>query len=322
MNTTRRQLLALPLLGTARVWAQAPARIAWVWPGSAENSVVFLAAFRQGMRENGLTEGKHFVIEQRFGEGRYERFPALVDELLKHDPAVIMVVTIASVQAAQKATRTVPIVFVSTNDPVGSGLVDSLARPGGNTTGLSNQNEDLVPKYLELLRETLPQASRVAVLSNPGNRSNPKMSARVRDLAAGFGITTRVFEATSPEALDAALSAMTGYRPDAMLIVPDALFSDQRDRVGAFALNNRIPTFSQQSEMVASGSLMSYGTQRRELYRRAATYVKKIIAGTKPADLPVEQPTKFELVINLRTAKALGLTIPKALLLRADEVIE
>ena len=322
MNTTRRQLLALPLLGTARVWAQSPARIAWVWPGSAENSVVFLAAFRQGMRENGLTEGKHFVIEQRFGDGRYERFPALVDELLKHDPAVIMVVTIASVQAAQKAIRTVPIVFVATNDPVGSGLVDSLARPGGNTTGLSNQNEDVIPKYLELLRETLPQASRIAVLSNPGNRSNPKMSARLRDLAAGFGITTRAFEATSLEALDAALSAMAQYRPDAMLIVPDSLFGDLGDHIGAFALKNRIPTFAPSSEMVASGSLMSYGTQRRELYRRAATYVKKILAGTKPADLPVEQPTKFELVINMKTARALGLTIPQSLLLRADEVIQ
>ena len=311
-------LLALALPS----WAQVPARIAWIWPGSAENSVDFLSAFKQGMRENGLSEGRHFVVEQRFGEGRYERFPTLVDELLKHDPAVIMVVTIASVQAAQKATRTVPIVFVSTNDPVGSGLVDSLARPGGNTTGLSNQNEDLVPKYLELLRETLPRALRIAVLSNPGNRSNPKMSERVRDLAAGFGIATRVFEATSPEALDAALSTMAEYRPDAMLIVPDSLFSDQRDRVGAFALKNRIPTFTQQSEMVVSGSLMSYGTQRRELYRRAADYVRKILAGAKPADLPVEQPTKFEMVVNLKTAKALGIKIPGSILLRADRAIE
>ena len=314
-------LIALCGIGQAQTRGSTPALIAWVWPGSAENSVAFLSAFRQGMRENGLSEGKHFVIEQRFGEGRYERFPALVDELLKHDPAVIMVVTIASVQAAQKATRTVPIVFVSTNDPVGSGLVDSLARPGGNTTGVSNQNEDVIPKYLELVRETLPRASRIAVLSNPGNRSNPKMSARVRDLAAGFGIAARVFEATSPEGLDAALSAMAEYRPDAMLTVPDSLFNDQRDRVGAFTLKNRIPTFTQQSEMVVSGSLMSYGTQRRELYRRAATYVKKILAGAKPADLPVEQPTEFELVINLKTAKALGLTIPQSLLLRADEVI-
>ena len=311
-------LLALALPS----WAQVPARIAWIWPGSAENSVDFLSAFKQGMRENGLSEGRHFVVEQRFGEGRYERFPMLVDELLKHDPAVIMVVTIASVQAAQKATRTVPIVFVSTNDPVGSGLVDSLARPGGNTTGLSNQNEDLVPKYLELLRETLPRALRIAVLSNPGNRSNPKMSERVRDLAAGFGIATRVFEATSPEGLDAALSTMAEYRPDAMLMIPDSLFFDQRDRVGAFALKNRIPTFTQQSEMVVSGSLMSYGTQRRELYRRAADYVRKILAGAKPADLPVEQPTKFEMVVNLKTAKALGIKIPGSILLRADRAIE
>ena len=321
MRSSLRLLIALLLALSLPSSAQAPARIAWIWPGSAENSVDFLSAFKQGMRENGLSEGRDFLVEQRFGEGRYERFPTLVDELLKNDPAVIVAVTIASVQAAQKATRTVPIVFVSTNDPVGSGLVDSLARPGGNTTGLSNQNEDLVPKYLELLRETLPRALRIAVLSNPGNRSNPKMSEQVRDLAAGFGIATRVFEVTSPERIDATLTTMAEYRPDAMLIVPDSLFFDQRDRVGVFALRNRIPTFTQQAEMVVSGSLMSYGTPRRELYRRAATYVRKILAGVKPADLPVEQPTRFELMINLQTAKAIGLTIPPSVLLRADEVI-
>ncbi len=325
MNARARWLAALICTLFGMVQAQTPTPspplIAWIWPGNAENAIDYLAAFKQGMGENGLSEGKHFVLEHRFGEGRYERFPALVDESLKRHPAVIMVVTIASVQAAQKATRTVPIVFVSTNDPVGSGLVDSLARPGGNTTGLSNQNEDLVPKYLQLLRETLPRALRIAVLSNPGNRSNPKMAERLRDLAAGFGITTRVFEASSPEGLDSALSNMAEYRPDAMLIVPDSLFFDQRDRIGAFALRNRIPTFAQSSEMVATGSLMSYGTKRRDLYRHAATYVRKILNGAKPADLPVEQPTTFELVINLKTAKALGVTIAPSVLLRAEAVI-
>jgi putative ABC transport system substrate-binding protein len=311
-------LLAVALPG----WTQAPARIAWLWPGSAENSVAFLAAFKRGMHENGLQEGRDFVVEQRFGEGKYERFPALVDELLKHDPAVILAVTIASVQAAQKATRAVPIVFVSTNDPVGSGLITSLAKPGGNTTGLSNQNEDLVPKYLELLRETLPRASRIAVFSNPDNPSNAKMFERVREAAAGFGITSRKFEAASPEAFDAAFGKIAEYRPDALLLVPDSLFFDQRKRIAAYALKARLPTFSQQSEMVDAGTLMSYGAQRRELYRRAATYVKKILAGAKPAELPVEQPMKFELSINLGTARALGLTIPQAVLLRADEVIE
>ena len=322
MNALRIMLAAAMLALALPAWSQVPARIAWIWPGSVENSVAYLAAFKQGMRENGLSEGRDFVIDQRFAEGKYERFPALVDDVLKHDPAVILVVTIASVQAAQKATHAVPIVFVSTNDPVGSGLIASLAKPGGNTTGLSNQNEDLVPKYLELLRETLPRAARIAVFSNPDNPSNDKMFERVRLSASGFGITARKFEAASPEALDAAFAKIAEYRPDALLVIPDSVFFDQRKRIAAYALQARLPTFSHQSEMVAAGNLMSYGTQRRELYRRAATYVRKILAGAKPAELPVEQPMKFELSINLSTARALGLTIPQAVLLRVDEVIE
>ena len=322
MRTARRTLCAWLLALALPAWAQAPPRIAWIWPGSAANSVDYLSAFNEGMRENGLVEGTHFMIEHRYGEGHYERFPALIDELLKHDPAVIMVVTIASVRAAQQATKTVPIVFVSTTDPLGSGLVTSLARPGGNTTGLSNQNEDLVTKYVELLHEALPRALRVAVLSNPANLSNPKMFKRVRDSAAGIGIAAREFEAVSPEALDTAFNAIAQHRPDVLLVLPDSVLGDRgRDRIAAFALKNRIPLVATSREAVAAGGLMSYGTKRRELYRRAATYVKKILAGAKPGDLPVEQPTKFELAINLRTAKALGLTIPQSILLRADEVI-
>ena len=324
MNLIRALAAALLLLLLALPsWPQAPARIALIWPGRADEAALYLSEFRRGMHENGLTEGKEFVLDQRFAEGRYERFPALVDEMLKRDPAIIMVVTIASVQAAQRATRTVPIVFVSTNDPVGSGLVDSLARPGGNSTGLSNQNEDLVPKYLQQLRETLPRASRIAVLSNPGNASNPKMAERVRELSAGLGIAARVFEASSLEAVDAALGAITQHRPDGLLVLPDAMLSARRDRISEIALRNRFPVFvASAAEIVATGMLMSYGTRRSELYFRAANYVKKILGGARPGELPVEQPTRFELIINMRTARALGLTIPQALLLRADEVIE
>ena len=305
------------------VHGQSPPLVAWVWPGSAANAELYLAAFREGMHENGLVEGRHFVIEERHAEGNYERFPALIDELLKRDPAVVMVVTIASVRAAQQATTTVPIVFVSTNDPVGSRLITSLAHPGGNTTGLSNQNEDLVTKWVELLHEALPQALRVAVLSNPANSSNPRMFKRVRDAAAAFGIATREFEAVSPEALDTAFSAIAQHRPDALLVLPDSVLGDRgRDRIAAFAIKNRIPLVGNSREGASAGALMSYGTQRRELYRRSAAYVKKILAGVKPGDLPVEQPTHFELVINLRTARALGLAIPPSVLLRADEVIE
>ena len=300
----------------------APPLIAWVWPGSVAGADDYLAAFKEGMLSNGLIEGTNYTVEQRHAGGDYTRFPGFMDDLLQRKPAIIMVVTIASVTAAQRATKTVPIVFVSTNDPLGSGLVASLARPGGNTTGLSNQNEDLLPKYIELLRQTLPRATRIALLSNPGNSSNPKMAQRLRDAAASFGINSRTFEASTPAALEDTFSAVATYHPDALLIVPDSLFGDTvAERIAAFALKLKLPTFTQSSVMVRAGNLMSYGTYRRELYRRSADYVRKILAGAKPADLPVEQPTRFELVINAGTARALGLIIPPAVLLRADEVI-
>jgi putative tryptophan/tyrosine transport system substrate-binding protein len=316
-------VLSAPLAAQAQqAGAQTPARIAFIGPGRAATHAVNISAFRDGMRENGLREGEHYVLDEKYAEGNYDRFPALTDEVLKRNPAIILVNTIASVRAAQQATKTVPIVFVSTNDPVGSGLVASLARPGGNTTGLSTQNEDAVSKYVELLRELLPRATHVAVLINSGNPSGTRMFERVRTSASGFGVTARAFEVTSPESFDAVFRSIAQYRPDALLIIADAVFFDQRDHISTFALKNRIPTIASASELVASGSLISYGTSRPDLYRRAAVYVKKILAGAKPGDLPVEQPTKFELVINLKTAKALKLTIPQSLLLRADQVIE
>ena len=309
-------LLALP------AWAQAPARIAFIFSASATWSATRLASFKQGMRENGLLEGKHYMIDDRYAEGNYERFPAIADELLKRNPAVILVNTIASVRAAQQATKAIPIVFVSTNDPVGSGLVASLRQPGGNTTGLSNQAEDAMAKYVELLHEALPRATRIAVLINPANPSNPKLFEQVRAAAGGLGIAARAFEAVSPAALDAAFGAIAKDRPDALVVVSDSVFFGQHERISAFALKNRIPAFGPGSEFVTAGSLIAYSASRLEMYRRAATYVKKILAGAKPGDLPVEQPTKFDLVINLKTAKALGLTIPPSLLGRADEVVQ
>ena len=322
MKASRGALTALLLALVAPSWAQAPVRIGWIGPGSAEGHAIHMSAFRQGMRENGLEEGKHYVLDERYAQGKYERFPALTEELLARHPAILLVNTIASVRVAQQATRTVPIVFISTTDPVGSGLVASLSRPGGNTTGLSNQNEDTLNKFVELLREVLPQATRVAVLSNPGNPSHAKMFERVRVSAGAFGVTARAFEATSPEGIDAALGTIAGHRPDALFVLADTMLVDGRDRISAFALKQRIPAIVPTSEFLAAGSLISFGTNRPAVYRRAATYVRKILDGAKPADLPVEQPTKFELVINLKTAKALGLTIPQSLLLRADEVIE
>ena len=314
-------ILALALLA-APSWAQAPARIAWMWPGTPEGMATSRAAFLTGMRENGMEERKEYVLDERYAEGKYDRFPALADELVKRYPTILMVNTIASVRAAQQATNTVPIIFVHTNDPVGSGLVKNLAHPGGNTTGLSTQNEDVINKHIELLHEVLPRASRIAVLSNPDNPSGPKMVDRVRVLAKPLGITVQVFEVTSPKGLAAVLSAIAQYRPHALLVLSDAMFYDQRVTLSTFATKQKIPTISSQAELVTSGCLISYGTSRREVFRRSAIYVKEILAGVKPADLPVEQPTKFELLINLKAAKALGLTIPPSLLMRADEVIQ
>ena len=325
MNRRRKLLVALGASALVpSSWAQttAPARIAWIGPGSASAFAMRVSAFKDGMRENGLLEGQHYILDERYAEGNYDRFPALTDELIKRSPAIIMVNTIASVRAAQQATKTIPILFVSTNDPVGSGLIASLARPGGNTTGLSTQFEDVVTKNLEILREAVPHASRIAILVNPGNPSSPKLFEMVRASVGGFGIDTRAFEAANPQGLDAAFNAIRQYQPDALLVVAEAMFFSERDRIAASVLKQRIPAMCPQSEFAVSGCLMSYGTNSNELYRRAATYAKKILAGAKPADLPVEQPTTFELFVNRKTANALGIKIPNSILLRADKVIE
>ena len=311
-------LLALALASAA----QTPVRIARIGPTNAALQASCRSALMQGLREHGLLEGTHYVLDERYAEGDYTRFPALTDELLARNPALIMVFTIAAAQAAQRATNTVPIVFVGVNDPLGSGLVTNLARPEGNTTGISNQAEDTMAKHLQLLREVLPRAKRVAVLFNPANASNPKLLARVRATAPGLGMAPQAFEAATPAALDATLGAILQHRPDALLVLRDGMFAGQRDRLAAFALDQRIPMFVGQSAMVEAGALMTYDASLNDQCHRSATYVTKILVGAKPADLPVEQPTKFELVINLKTAKALGIAIPQPLLLRADEVIQ
>ncbi|MBI5848766.1 MAG: ABC transporter substrate-binding protein [Nitrospirae bacterium] len=322
MKTIRKILIAMLLAIAVPCWAQPPPRIAWVWPGTPEGTAVVLAAFKAGMRENGMIEGRHYILDERYADGKYELFPALTEELLKRNPAILMVNTIASVRAAQQATRTVPIIFVNTNDPVGSGLVVSLSHPGGNTTGLSTQNEDASNKYIELLRELLPGVSRIAVLSNPDNLSCPKIFERFRVVAASFGITARAFDVTTPAGLDAVFKEIAQYRPHALLVLPDAMFYDQRVLISKFSTSQRIPAIAAQSGFVASGCLISFGPNRPDVFRRSAIYVKKILGGAKPADLPVEQPTKFEIVVNSKTAKALGITIPQSVLLRAAEVIQ
>ena len=314
--------IALALASAVASAQPSPARIAWIGPSDAAGQAPYIASFKEGMRDNGMVEGSSYVLDAPYADGHYDRFPAMIDAALKRNPALIMVVTIASVRAAQRATDSVPIVFVSTNDPVGSGLIASLARPGGNTTGISNQAEDLIVKYVELLQAALPRARSLAVLLNPDNPSNRRMFELVRITAAASGMSAAAYEAASPEAIDPALAAIARQQPDALILNSDAMLFQQRHRIAAFALKQRIPVIGTSPETADSGYLLAYGADRPDMYRRAATYARKILAGTKPADLPVEQPTRFKLIVNLKTAKVLGLTIPQSLLLRADEVIQ
>ena len=334
INQSRRLLVALgagTIIGelTSGIAAHAqgnapPARIGYLWPASVAENATRLAAFKQGMGENGLTEGIHYVLDVVSADGDYERLPALAKELVQRAPAVIVAVATPAAHAAQQATRTVPIVMISVGDPVGTGLVASLARPGGNITGLSSQSQDTAAKSVEFVREALPRAKRIALLINPGSPTHPKQSELVRTAALRFGIETRTFEAASPAALDAAFVTIAGQRPDALVVLRDAmsLAAPQPQRISAFALKNRIAVFGSSAEFAEAGSLLSYGPSFPDVFRRSATYVKKILTGAKPADLPVEQPIKFEMVINLKTAKALDIRIPQSLLVQAERVIE
>ena len=278
-----------------------------------------LEAFRQGLRELGYVEGQNIAIEQRYADGVLGRLPALAAELIRLPVDVLVVDGSPTVTAAQAATMAIPIVFTLVSDPVTSGFVASLARPGGNITGLSNNSNELSPKRLQLLKEAVPAASRIAVLHNPDNRGVSSLSALQ---AAVSPLTVQVVEARSPNEWVSAFAAMDKGRADAITVLADATFVSQRPRLVALTLEHRLPAIFAEREFAEAGGLMAYGPSTQGSFRRAAAYVDKILKGAKPADLPVELPTKFELVINLKTAKALGLTIPQSLLLRADEVIE
>jgi putative ABC transport system substrate-binding protein len=283
-------------------------------------------AFRQGLRDLGYVEGRNVVIEYRDAEGKPERLPALAAELvaLKVDVIVTGGGTPTAL-AAKQATKTIPIVFASAPDPVTDGLVTSLARPGGNVTGSSNLNPELVGKCLEQLKQAVPGVSRVAVLWQPGavSERTEKDMLKAADVGArALGVRLQFVEARVPGDIDRAFSKMTGERADALTVLPSAMLFTERRRVVDLAAKNRLPAVYAQREFVDAGGLMSYGPNLADLFRHAATYVDKILKGAKPGDLPVEQPTKFELVINLKTAKAIGLTIPQSLLGRADEVMQ
>jgi putative ABC transport system substrate-binding protein len=282
-------------------------------------------SFRQGLREHGYVEGRNVVIEYRDAERKFERFPALVAELVALKVDVIVAPSVVASQAAKQATKTIPIVFAGVADPVADGLVASLARPGGNVTGLSNLAPELVAKRLELLMEAVPGVSRVAVLWQPGSgmEGTDKKTLKDAEVAArALGLRLQVVEARGPAELQRAYADMTRERANALVVLGTPMFFTERERIAGLAIGNRLPAMFTTRQFVEVGGLMAYGPSLDDLLRRTASYVDRLLKGAKPADLPVEQPTKFELVINLKTAKVLGITIPQSLLPRADEVIQ
>jgi putative tryptophan/tyrosine transport system substrate-binding protein len=319
-------LLAAPLAVEAQPAGKVP-RIGYLEAASVELPIAqaMLDAFRQGLRERGYVEGQTFVIEYRAAAGRVERFPDLAAELARLKVNVIVASSTPAALAAKQATTTIPIVSAVMADPVGDGLVASLARPGGNITGLTFLAPALVAKRLQLLKEAVPGVSHVAALSHPGVYGEHTMRDMLKEAevaAQTLGVRLQVLEARSPNDFDTAFSAMVTNSASALIVFPSPMFYGAHRRLVDLAAKHRLPAIYAFQEAVAAGGLMSYGTSIPDLSRRAAYLVDKILRGAKPSDLPVEQATKFDLVINLKTAKTLGLTIPPSLLGRADEVIE
>jgi putative ABC transport system substrate-binding protein len=316
-------LLAAPLTAEGQEAAKI-ARIGWLTGNLAANPHT-REAFLHGLRDLGYVEGRNVVIENRDAEGKVERLPALAAELVALKVDVIVAPGTHAALAAKHATRTVSIVFPVAIDPVQSGLVPSLARPGGNVTGLSFVGPELVGKCLEQLKQAAPGVSRVAVLWQPGGiseRTEKDMLKEAGVATRALGVRLQLVEARGPADIDRAFSDMTRGRADALAVLGSVMFLNERRRLVDQAAKNRLPVVYAQREFVDAGGLMAYGPNVADLFRRAATYVDKILKGAKPGDLPVEQPTKFDLVVNLKTAKALSLTVPPSLLQRADEVIE
>jgi len=315
-------VLGVPLAGEAQQPGKVP-RVGFLGPRSRSDGTPYLDAFLQGLRELGWVEGQNIAIEYRFAEGRLDRLAALAAELVRLKVDVILAASTPPAVAAKSATSTIPIVMATSADPVELGLVASLARPGGNVTGLSfSVALDVVGKELELLKETVPKVRRVAVLWNPANPGNTLAMKTLRNTARSLSVQLQLLEARSPNEFEAAFAAMAREGAGALLVVPDSIFGLHRARLQDLAAKSRLPAMYGLREHTEAGGLMSYAVDLRDSFRRSATYVDKILKGAKPADLPVEQPTKFKLVINLKTAKALGLTIPQSVLLRADEVLQ
>jgi len=315
-------LLAAPFAAEAQQ-AGKVYRVGHLSAGSRESYEPLLPAFLRRLRELGWVEGQNLIFEWRWADGKNERLPALAAELLQRKVDLIVAPTEPAALAAKNATSSVPIVMIFVGDPVGSKLVASLARPAGNVTGTTfTPTLEILGKRLALLKEAVPQASRVAILSNPANPSHARELREVEAAARPLRLQLHRLDARGPEEFDSVFAAMVRERADGLLIFVDSLFGIHRTRLAELAAQHRLPTMHGVREFVVAGGLMSYGLNLVEYVEGAAFYVDKILKGAKPADLPIGQPTKFELVINLKTAKALGLTIPQSLLGRADEIIQ
>jgi len=314
-------VLAVPVITEAQQPKKVP-RIGFLTTLSPSTISDRIEAFRQGLRELGYVERKNIVIEWRYAEGKLDRLPALVSELVGLKVDVIVSGGSTATRPAKEATNTIPIVMAQDTDPVGSGFVASLARPGGNITGLATLAPELSGKQLELMKEIVPRLSRVAVLGS-STRSGNAQSVKETELAAGaFGVKLQYLDLRSPKDIEPAFRAASNGRADAVLVLTSSVATSQRTQIIDLAIKNRLPAVYDRTEFVEDGGLMTYSASSTDLFRRAATYVDKILKGAKPGDLPIEQPTKFELVINLKTAKQIGLTIPPNVLARADRVIK
>lgn len=315
-------VLATPFATTAQQVGKI-AKIGWLHPATEAASAHLLEAFQQGLRELGHVEGKTFILESRYGNGRTEQLPALARELVRVNVDVIVTSTDIAIAAARQQSRTIPIVMANSTDPLGTGFVASLSRPGGNVTGLTSLSPELSGKRLELLKDVLPKLARVAFLWNPEIRGAVLDYHHTEHAARSLGLQLQSVEATRVEDFDAAFSAIIEQRAQALIVAsPNPVTFANRGRIVSFVQRNRLLSIYASREYVEDGALMSYGASGAHMFRRSASFVAKILAGAKPADLSVEQPTTFDLFINLKAAKAIGLAIPQSLLLRADKVIE
>ena len=313
-------LLMAPLAATAQQ-ARGTVTIGYLGNSSPSLESHQVDAFREGLRQFGYVEGQNLVIRYQWAEGQQERYAVLVQELVRLQPDVILTSGTPGTLAAKHATQSIPIVTAVAGDPVATGLVASLAQPGGNVTGLSALASELEGKRLELFKQAVPQLSRVVALRNPANPFTTIAWQAIQPAAEALGVQLQPVEVRGPHDLDRAFATITEARPDGLIVVPDRFLLAYRAAIVQFMAAQRLPGMFPYRDFVQEGGLLAYGPDYTDMYRRAATYVAKILKGTKPADLPMEQPTKFELVINLKTAQTLGLTIPSTLLFQADEVI-